>query len=333
MINYSDRQLLLPETVWLEAEDYENATAKSNRVTGERQRWQTYLDLLALSGLKTWLSDRLPTQKITQKDLANSTSYLQVGNFTLRAIAVENLLDEIVHIPQQQLQYPTHFYVVVEVLEEQEEVILRGLLRRDRLDAYLTEPLQPELDYYSLPLSRFDPELNHLVFYCQHLAADAIELPVISTESNSRTIPDLTKLTQWLQDTAITGWSTIENLIDPELNLALSTRNAEREHMRGKLIDIGLEMDRVTMTLLISVREEEEKLKTKIQLYPTNAEQYLPPAVQLNLLSKKGTALQSVQARERDNFIQLKPFKGKTGTRFSLEITLDNAKITENFEL
>ena len=334
MINYSEPRLLPPETIWLEAEDYQTATAISNRITEARQRWQTYLELLALSALKTWLTERLPNQKITQKN-NNQNHYLQVGNFTVSAIALENILDEIVYLPQSQLRHPTHFYAAIEIVEEEEEAIFRGFLRRDRLDTYLAQTsLQSDRGYYPLPLSWFDPEPNHLVAYCQHLAADAIVLPATSTpSSSSEATASRTKLAQWIENTAVSGWSTIENLINPELTLAFNTRSLDREYARGKLINLGLQMNQVTMTLLLTVQEEEDKLKTKIQLYPTSAQQYLPPQVQLNLLSKAGKTLQSVRARERDNFIQLKPFKGKLGTRFSLEIALEDAKIREDFEL
>ena len=88
------------------------------------------------------------------------------------------------------------------------------------------------------------------------------------------------------------------------------------------------------MALLITVKEEAEaKLGVGVQLYPTERAKYLPPHVQLNLISKAGKTLQSVQAREQDNYIQLKPFKGQLGKRFGIEITLGEASIREDFEL
>lgn len=66
---------------------------------------------------------------------------------------------------------------------------------------------------------------------------------------------------------------------------------------------------------------------------PAGQETYLPAGVQLNLLSLAGKTLQSVRARERDNCIQLKPFKGKLGKLFSIEVALEERKVREDFEL
>lgn len=60
------------------------------------------------------------------------------------------------------------------------------------------------------------------------------------------------------------------------------------------------------------------------QLYPAGKESFLPATVQLNLLSK---------AREKDNYIQLKPFKGKLRKLFSIEIALEGRKVGEDFKL
>ncbi|VEP12565.1 conserved hypothetical protein [Hyella patelloides LEGE 07179] len=375
MTNSSDHRLLLPETIWLETEDYQRANIISNHVKAEKQRWQTYLNLIALFGLESWLAERLPQPKITPKiDTTKQIYYLQVGDFTITAIAVSNLLDEMVQVSSQQLNnHPTHFYALLEINEEAEEAIFRGLLRRDNLDAYLVggnaasrramrsesfreaSPLgqvaystpsaspgnqswQTSYGDYSFPLSWFDPEPNHLLAYCQHLTPEAIALPVGQTESTptvrSTITATRTKLTQWLQDTVIEGWSAIETLIDSEMNLAYSTRNVALEYKKGKLINLGVELNNITMALLVTVKEEEEnKLGVVIQLYPISGEQYLPPQVQLTLLSKAGKTLQSSQARERDNYIQLKPFKGKLGKRFSIEIALEDMKVKEDFEL
>ncbi len=56
-------------------------------------------------------------------------------------------------------------------------------MRYDRLRNYchrVSDGLQN--DYYQIPLSVFDPEPNHLLFYCDFLEPASILLPVISTE-------------------------------------------------------------------------------------------------------------------------------------------------------
>ena len=326
----NDFRLLSAETICLESEDYDRATQISDRMKEEKQSWQTYLNLLALFGLETWLKERLPNKTIANKiDVAKETYYLQVGDFTVQAIATENLLDEVVTISSERVrEKATHFYVLLEVIEENEEAIFRGLLRHDRLTDYL------HTSDHRLPLSLFDSEPNHLLFYCQYLEPDAIALPVIETKLTPVLSTQRTKLTQWLQETIIEGWETLDKLINPEASLAFSTRSVTKEYKRGKVINLGMELNQVTMMLLVTVTEQEEgKLKIGMQLYPTNQAKYLPPEVQLTLISKAGKTLQSVQAREQDSFIQLKPFKGKPGKRFTVEIALGETQIREDFEL
>ena len=342
MINYSNHRLLLPETIWLEDEDYDQASTISDQADSETQRWQTYLNLLALFGLESWINEHLPQQTLqSQIDVSQEAYYLEVGDFTVSAIAVADMLDETVTVSHQQLQnQPTHFYVVLEVNEESEEAIFRGLLRRDLLDSYLqaSKDLATVPNTYALPLSWFDAEPSHLLSYCRHLTADAIALPSKQAESSVNlqevVTATSTKLSQWLQDTVSEGWIAIENLINPQMSLAFSTRRMAQENKRGKLINLELETDTITVALLVAVKEEaEDKIGVNVQLYPTNNHQYLPPQVQLNLLSKAGKSLQSVQAREQDNYIQLKPFKGKAGKRFTIQVALGSTKIQEDFEL
>lgn len=337
MIESTTHRLLLPETIWLETEDYTEANTLSKQLSTEQQCQHCYLNLLGLRGLTTWLSDRLSTESIVHHIEATlQTYYIEVDGFTITAIAVENLLDEMVQVSPQQLEnHPTHFYALLEINEEAAEAIFRGIVRRDRLDTYLAqhESLQLANGDYSLPLSWFDPEPHHLIVYCQHLSPEAIALPAATPQI---TVPDSapTKLAQWLQNMVVEGWSLVETLIDPEMNLAFNTRSVTQEYQKGKLLDLGIELNNLKLTLLVMVKQEaEEKLGVRIQLYPASKARYLPSQVQLTLLSKAGKTLQSVRAGQQDNYIQLKPFKGKLGKRFSLEIALGNTKIREFFEL
>jgi hypothetical protein len=63
-----------------------------------------------------------------------------------------------------------------------------------------------------------------------------------------------------------------------------------------------------TVALIVNVMSETEiKLRIFAQLYPTGKQKYLSPNLKLSLLSKAGKILQEVQARNQDNYIQLKP--------------------------
>ena len=347
MLNSTDIRLLLPESIWLESEHFQSAKkisdglrpAGSDRVNNEAEKWQTYLNALALLGFEEWLSTRITQQPIKRDSNIN---YLKVGEFKLCLIATENILDEEVNLAVDMIERPelaAHFYVLLEVLEEQEEVIIRGFLRYDELINYTTRvKLQPRDGFYRLPLAQFDPEPNHLLFYSRFLEPTAIPLPIVTeTKAEENLVVYLqettTKLSQWLQGVIDESWQAIDTLISPEVNLAFSTRSVELATKRGKLIDLGIQLSHQTVALLVNITEAEEKISISIQLHPTGKEKYLPRNIKVSLLSKAGNILQQVEARGQDNYIQLKLFKGERGKRFSIEVSLGDLSLRENFEL
>lgn len=343
-VNSTDLRLLLSEVIWLESEHFQQATEISLQVTGEAYQWQTYVNSLALLAFEEWLSERMPEQQIKREPNIINCCNLKVGEFKLNLIATEHLLDEVVKIPQNVIEQPelaAHFYIVLEVLEEEEQVIIRGFLRYDQVVNYCSGVnLQPLTQgCYQLPLEEFDAEPNHLLFYSRFLEPTAIPLPVASTESSSVSILTYmqearTKLSQWLEGVFDESWQAIDALINPEANLAFSTRSVEQGAKRCKLIDLGMQLGNQTVALLVSITEAaEDKLGILVQLHPACGQQYLPPMLKLTLLSKAGKTLQEVSARGQDNYIQLKPFKGEPGKRFSIEVSLENISIKEDFEL
>lgn len=154
--------------IYLESEYFEQALT-SNSCTGTADDWQSYLNTLAQIGLTEWLSNRLLNQIVTRND-----NFIQVDGFKIQAIATENLPDELVSIPQLTLDHPelaAHFYVVIEVIEEQEQAIIRGFVRYHQLQQ---ETWQLRDGYYQVPLNVFDAEPNHLLSYCRLLSPSVI---------------------------------------------------------------------------------------------------------------------------------------------------------------
>ena len=118
--NSTDFRLLLPEIIWLEPEHFEQAKEISDLVNGEALQWQTHLNALALLGFAKWLNDRIPEQAVYRDDTGvMNICYLKFSEFKVCLIASENLLDEVVNVPQDAIVSPelvAHFYVVLEVL-------------------------------------------------------------------------------------------------------------------------------------------------------------------------------------------------------------------------
>jgi len=342
-------RLLPPETIWLEPEQIEQAKAMSERAsarlgeraTHETQQWQSYLDALALLGFEQWLSDRLSEHAIARSPKPiQSVCYVEVNGFIVCLIAVEHMLDEMVRMPQAVVEQPAlaaHFYVLHEVSEEQALVTVRGFCRYDELSRSCHH-YQIQDGYYQLPLSFLDAEPNHLLVYCRSLQPAAIPLPMSTSSPAESVLTALTQatttLTQWLQGTFDEGWQAIDQLINLDVYLSLSTRSLESGAKRGKLINLGVQLSQQTVALLVNVTPETEgKLGVLVQLHPTGEARYLSPNLILSLRSQEGQMLQEVTSRSQDNYIQLKPFKGRSGTRFSVAIHLGNETVEENFEL
>ncbi|NEP02750.1 MAG: DUF1822 family protein [Symploca sp. SIO2E9] len=150
----------------------------------------------------------------------------------------------------------------------------------------------------------------------------------------------LINLGQWLQDVFEVGWLSLDAFLNTDSgNLVpasgfrqgkLTPRNVAVEGV--KLIDLGMQLGNQSVALLVGLTPEaEQKVGIRVQLHPTGGKMYLPPNIKLALLSQGGKILQEFQSRSQDNFIQLKRFICTRGKHFSIQITLDNFSIKENF--
>lgn len=355
-----DLRLLVPETVWLEPEHFLLANQiRSSEMTNASNSWQVYLNTLGLLAFEEWIRESLPGKKISRD--TNSIAIagnVKVGEFKFCAIATEHLLDEVANIPQEVIEKPelaAHFYVLLEVLEEQEEVAIRGFLPYNQLIELKSNVELPINDgCYQIPLSSFDIEPNHLLVYQRYVQASEFAVPVVNSQvspvtqvsENLSTFvrSNTTKLSQWLQGVIDEGWQAIDSLSSPELSLALSTRNVDNNNTkRAKIIDLGIDLGNQKVALLLNISPDigsdstdnhvQEKISVSTQLYPLGGERFLPHNIKLILLSKAGKVLQEVTSRIQDNYIQLKPFKGEPGKKFSIQISLGDISVKENFEL
>lgn len=354
---------LLPESIWLEAEDFEEAVKISKRVTDEAHQWQMYLNSLALIGFERWVKQRYPDLSVNldscslfeSVNITEAVCNLKVGEFKVCLLVVEELGDK-VSVPKVVVDLPelvAHFYVVVEVLEEEERVILGGFLRYDELVNYRSSVnLEASGDErYQLPLSSFDSEMNHLLFYSRYLAPSAIILPVIQEGEVKRDIADklvgatgesLGKLSRWLDNIFDAGWQTLDQVLAAgQMELAFSVRSVMRTRHnirekptggveRVKLLSSGIEKDGETLALLVGlIPTETPEMNISVEVYPTGGKTELPEAMQLMLLDEDGVTVMQAQARSSEN-IQF-GFSGETGDAFSVQIVLGDLSFKEDF--
>ncbi len=313
--------------------------------------WQIYINTLALSGFEAWLQKRL-NDKVITKDISviEIAGTLQVDDFRFCAIATENVLSQTVCIPSlvvKKLELIAHFYVLLEVLEEEEQVVIRGFLPYNQLvDIKNNLKLSINNGYYEFPLWLFDIEPNHLFFYQRHVSSSEF-IPSLGDNKVSQINQKLsdtvnittTKLSQWLQGVFDESWQTLDSLYKSELNLAFGMRTLENGTKRTKIIDLGINLDSNKVALIIHIFPEkkdssnQDKISVLVQLRPTDRFSLLPQNIKLILISKAGKVLQKVVSRVQDNCIQLNVFKGEPGKKFSIQVSLESSSITEQFEL
>jgi hypothetical protein len=325
-----------PEILWLEPKHFEQAIAflGDRSLLPEAEQWQLYLNRLALLCFEEWLEKTSPLYSIDKTKCSNEVGAiynLKVNEFKLNLITKEHVLDEEVKIPCVVIDqsHAAHFYVVLEVSEEEQQLIIRGFLRHDRLINYCKQINTWGDNYYRIPLAVFDPEPQHLLFNCDFLDPAAILSLPVAPELNNRV-----NLGKWLAGVYAPVWKTIEALFGAENYLAGSLRQPGQADSRGKLIDLGLQLQEQKVVLLVNVTEaDNQELTVLVQLHPAGDERYLPAKITLILLSQSGERLQEVQARSLDNYIQLRSFKGLSGTLFQLMVSHGGFSVFENFEL
>ncbi|OBQ22647.1 DUF1822 family protein [Anabaena sp. AL93] len=189
---------VLPTTaINLDTEQINQAVENSLKIKNQSQQWQTYINTLALLAFKEWLTERADSLTVNedkctvfQPAIANvipAVANLQVGKFKVCLLTNDSLSDDEIVVPRAVVDLPeyiAHFYVLIEVLEEQETAIVFGFLSYQQLIKKQTVAnLQPEADWtYQIPVSWFEQKPDDLLLYLRCLEANAIILPAINNQ-------------------------------------------------------------------------------------------------------------------------------------------------------
>jgi hypothetical protein len=98
-----------------------------------------------------------------------------------------------------------------------------------------------------------------------------------------------------------------------------------------RITDLGLQIAGHSVALMVAILPKPNReIAVLLRLYPLNNQPYLPAGIQLAGLYENGEAFLEVQARNQDDYIQLK-FSTEFGEKFSVRVRFNDANIIENF--
>lgn len=175
-------------------------------------------------------------------------------------------------------------------------------------------------------------EVNRAVhhLYASQSSPDRVELP---TDIDSP-MDLLVYLMQHTTDETL-RWQVAEYLWTIAPNEFTGTESVDREYWQRKIKDLGLVIQGHKLGLMVAViplLDQAYAILTRV--YPLGTKNYLPPNVQLSLLSENGEQLFQTNSRSTvmDSYIQLY-FTASIGDRFNVSIEINQAKIIEPFAI
>lgn len=158
------------------------------------------------------------------------------------------------------------------------------------------------------------------------------------TEAAPTALSGLTNLGQWLSGQIASGWQTVEALLDllnaePEFAFRSSPGQAvdSPSTRRAKLLHLSTrEVDYPLVLVVEVIPRSPTQRSVYAQLHPIDFGTPLPEHLRLIGLDQTGAFVLESQARQADDYIQLR-FRGAPGEPFRLQIVLGDATLTEDF--
>lgn len=100
-----------------------------------------------------------------------------------------------------------------------------------------------------------------------------------------------------------------------------------------KVADLGMQIGGYAVALMVALLPKADgKVAILLRVYPLRGQTYLPPGLQLVVLDEDGDTFLDTDARDTDNYVQLK-FGGSPGERFSVKVAVGDVAITQDFTI
>ncbi|MDJ0696265.1 DUF1822 family protein [Mastigocoleus sp. MO_188.B34] len=351
--------------IFLKSQYFDKAREISHQVTGERNQWKTYLSAISLFAFEEWLQELAPDININinnssifqpeYQNLTDTIRNIEISNFKLCLITIDNLFDDWITVPKNIIYSPEladDLYVLVEIIEDEEKLIIHGFMDRDEVLRYhksvdINDTMRNK-NSINIPFLRFDNQMNNLLIYARFLEPDAITLPKESI-INRRLLPtinrtsniftqSLVNLEQWWSGGFTKSWQSLEEILTlqiPDPVYLRSNHSPEYPIQKGKLFDFESLLNNKKFALVVKMKPEENEEKGVIvQIRPEN-EYCLPQGLKLKVTlnyNSNEAESEEVIATESDCIIQL-GFCESPGKKFKVEAIYQEAVFTEEFIL
>lgn len=295
----------LPIIISQEARDIATQFALRHPKGGKRE--QVYLNTLAVWGVNCYLEWMQIATELEASDSWNPIIQLCANVADLQITGVGRLECRPVREGQQMVSIPPEVqinrigYVVVRIFDNLKTAEILGFI--------------PTINQEILPLEQLQP-IEELLVNLNSPQGTEFKTPV--------------RLSLWLIDEWTGLWQSVSP--QPALGLRSSSRGDEDFIQGAKLIDLKMQLGSQSVVLWVALTPETGgQIAVRVRLYPAPQDRYLPPNIQLILLSETGEILSEVQSRLQDNYIQLPRFRGMPEEQFRITVCLAEASVTETF--
>ena len=151
-------------------------------------------------------------------------------------------------------------------------------------------------------------------------------------------------LQQWLDQVIDASWTTLDKLIAErrEQDLAFSFRGtlakidliepATTGVKQGKFLALEKETEEQILFIVgIAPAPASNAFNITVELYPAGNQAYLPPALHLMVMDEANIPVLQAEGRQSEG-LEFQ-FRGEAGERFSVQISLNQQTLTEQFEI
>ncbi|MEO0835551.1 MAG: DUF1822 family protein [Cyanobacteria bacterium J06642_3] len=266
-----DFESFLTTGIELSSEQIDQAVALSDCIINPERQWQTYLNSLALFGFETWLQERDPNLNInSDRCSVKQASYanyidgmfnLTVGDYKLCLLTNGVSIDEVISVDRALIdlpEYAAHFYVLVNVIEEQAEVEIESFISyQEIITGKQAANLSATDDWtYEVPVDWFNTQPDNLLLALRCLEPNNLTLPESITVADNiqsqleALLPQLRSATTELHQ--ILTWSqAVAILSNPDLLNWLYQLQTNQLSLRDSIAALG---DRLSNTMNVATQ-------------------------------------------------------------------------------